>query len=292
MRRRPLLLVCLLAGLGAADAIKCFEGDVTYCGINADGGAVAPPESKRFVEGMNWACEDKLSNLDPTYIAPNCHGDCARCLFALTRMFRHGGRYAPARARRTEPDCASCRTRALYALSHTQCAVASADAGDTIRGCLNGRIEKYSPSLQTDPPACLACSATADKASCEALQTVDFDDPFDIAHESPYTYVSDIAYVSKARSPNNIATQTCPPEHPACGLQTTLREAKGKECKECYTRFRYTPDIGAIYWRVFQIKKLCIPEAQPQTCPGLHNTGCWCTTSAPFYQGTFKKKSW
>ena len=227
MRRRPLLLVCLLAGLGAADAIKCFEGDVTYCGINADGGAVAPPESKRFVEGMNWACEDKLSNLDPTYIAPNCHGDCARCLFALTRMFRHGGRYAPARARRTEPDCASCRTRALYALSHTQCAVASADAGDTIRGCLNGRIEKYSPSLQTDPPACLACSATADKASCEAVQTVDFDDPFDIAHESPYTYVSDIAYVSKARSPNNIATQTCPPEHPACGLQTTLREAAG-----------------------------------------------------------------
>lgn len=114
---------------------------------------------------------------------------------------------------------------------------------------------------------------------------MDIDDPFDISHESPYTYVSDVAYLSKARSVDNVATQTCPPEHPACGLQTTLREAKGKECKECYTRFRYTPDIGAIYWRVFQIKKLCIPEAQPQTCPALHNTGCWCTTTSPFYQG-------
>ena len=99
MRRGPLLSVCLLAlGLGAADAIKCFEGDVTYCGINADGGAVAPPGSKRFVEGMNWACEDKLSNLDPTYIAPNCHGDCARCLFELTRILTWGQTRARPRA--------------------------------------------------------------------------------------------------------------------------------------------------------------------------------------------------
>lgn len=87
MRRGPLLIVCLLAlGWGTADAIKCFEGDVTYCGINADGGAKAPPGSKRFVEGINWACEDQLSNLDPTYIAPNCYGDRARCLFVLMRM--------------------------------------------------------------------------------------------------------------------------------------------------------------------------------------------------------------
>ena len=78
MRRASVLVGCVLVlGLGAADAVKCFEGEVTYCGINADGGALAPPDSKRFVEGMNWACEDQLSNLDPTYIAPNCHGDCA-----------------------------------------------------------------------------------------------------------------------------------------------------------------------------------------------------------------------
>ena len=78
MRRASVLVGCVLVlGLGAADAYKCFEGKVTYCGINADGGALAPPNSKRFVEGMNWACEDQLSNLDPTYIAPYCHGDCA-----------------------------------------------------------------------------------------------------------------------------------------------------------------------------------------------------------------------
>jgi hypothetical protein len=132
--------------------------------------------------------------------------------------------------------------------------------------------------------------ATADKASCEDLQTVDIDDPFEIEHASPYTYVSDVAYLSKARSLNETATKTCPPDHPACGLQTTLREAKDedgnmKACTQCYTRFRYTADIGAIYWRVFQIEKRCIPEGQTERCPDLNETGCWCTAKAPFYQG-------
>ena len=45
--------------------------------------------------------------------------------------------------------------------------------------------------------------------------------------------------------------------------------------------FSYTADIGAIYWRVFQIKKECI--AAGQECA--NNTGCWCTTEAPYYQG-------
>ena len=103
---------------------------------------------------MNWACEDQLSNLDPTYIAPNCH----------------------------------------------------------------------------------------DKASCEALQTSDIDDPFEIQHSSPYNYIADKEWISKKRSSDNTATETCPEDHPACGLQTTLREAKGKACDKCYTRFRYVCD--------------------------------------------------
>ena len=53
----------------------CDQGQVTYCGINADGGAISRPGSKKYAGGMNWACQDQLSNLDPTYIAPNCHGD-------------------------------------------------------------------------------------------------------------------------------------------------------------------------------------------------------------------------
>ena len=84
---------------------------------------------------------------------------------------------------------------------------------------------------------------SADKDSCEALQTSDIDDPFDVEHASPYTYVADKAFISAARSLNKTATESCPPEHPACGLQTTLREASGKTCEQCYTRFRYTADI-------------------------------------------------
>ena len=122
---------------------------------------------------------------------------------------------------------------------------------------------------------------SADKDSCEALQTSDIDDPFDVEHASPYTYVADKAFISAARSLNKTATESCPPEHPACGLQTTLREASGKTCEQCYTRFRYTADIGAIYWRVFQINKECI--APEQVCH--NNTGCWCTTEAPYYKG-------
>jgi len=69
--------------------VRC-QGQVTYCGINADGAAIARPGSKRHAEGMNWACTDQLSNLDPTYIAPNCHGEdlspCRRsCCPAIPR---------------------------------------------------------------------------------------------------------------------------------------------------------------------------------------------------------------
>ena len=52
-----------------------LTSQVTYCGINADGAAIARPGSKMYSDGMNWACKDQLSNLDPTYIAPNCYGD-------------------------------------------------------------------------------------------------------------------------------------------------------------------------------------------------------------------------
>jgi len=52
-----------------------LTSQVTYCGINADGAAIARPGSKMFSDGMNWACTDQLSNLDPTHIAPNCYGD-------------------------------------------------------------------------------------------------------------------------------------------------------------------------------------------------------------------------
>jgi hypothetical protein len=134
--------------------------------------------------------------------------------------------------------------------------------------------------LSDRKPIAALCACT-DKESCEALQTSDIDDPFDIEHSSPYNYVADKAFISAARSPNKTATESCPADHPACGLQTTLREAKGKTCEQCYTRFRYTADIGAIYWRVFQIKKECIAPEQP--CH--NNTACWCTTKAPYYKG-------
>jgi len=68
----PVTLVCLLITVHAAQGYKCFEGQVTYCGINADGGAVAPPGKNYYVEGQNWACTDPGSNMDPTFIAPNC----------------------------------------------------------------------------------------------------------------------------------------------------------------------------------------------------------------------------
>ena len=60
------------------EGVKCFEGEVTYCGINADGGAIPAKGKKYYAEGMNWACSDQLSNLDPTNIAPNCW-DQASC---------------------------------------------------------------------------------------------------------------------------------------------------------------------------------------------------------------------
>ena len=132
------------------------------------------------------------------------------------------------------------------------------------------------PHLVLPQPPTFLC---ADKDSCEALQTSDIDNPFDISHESPYNYVADKAYLSAAKSANKTATETCPADHPACGLQTTLREAKGKTCAQCYTRFRYTADIGAIYWRVFQIKKSCL--AAGEACR--NRTGCWCTTEGPKY---------
>lgn len=74
------------ANSAVPDLALCEQGQVTYCGINADGGAIARPGSKRYAEGMNWACQDQLSNLDPTYIAPNCHGDDLPMLAGLVML--------------------------------------------------------------------------------------------------------------------------------------------------------------------------------------------------------------
>jgi len=230
--------------------IKCFEGKVTYCGINADGGALPSKGGMYYVQGMNWACQDQQSNMDPTFIAPNC----------------------------------------------------------------------------------------SDQESCEALQTDLYDDPFAIAHEPPYNYVADIAWISeqeqalassgrrsgtedgelepgsasagasvddgselerRERRAGEVTTTTsaatttpspspsgkssgrkCPANQPACGLQTTIRRHEG-ECEECYTRFRYSADMGAIYWNIWQIEKKCVEEAG--TCV---NSTCNCTREAPYYEGS------
>ena len=184
------MMVSTGEGVAEGEGVKCFEGEVTYCGINADGGAIPAKGKKYYAEGMNWACSDQLSNLDPTNIAPNCW----------------------------------------------------------------------------------------DQASCEALQTSDIDSPFEIEHSSPYNYIADEGILAKKR--DSSSNKTCPADHPACGLQTTLREAKGKCKGGCKTRFRYTADIGAIYWSVFQVKKECL--AAGEECK---EAGCWCTTESPYYTG-------
>ena len=196
-RHASALLAVMVAGMmvstgeGVAEGgVRCFEGEVTYCGINADGGAIPAKGKKYYAEGMNWACSDQLSNLDPTNIAPNCW----------------------------------------------------------------------------------------DQASCEALQTSDIDSPFEIEHSSPYNYIADEGILAKKR--DSSSNKTCPADHPACGLQTTLREAKEKCKGGCKTRFRYTADIGAIYWSVFHVKKECL--AGGEECK---EAGCWCTTEKPYYIG-------
>ncbi len=179
-------LVCPLA------AIKCFEGEVTYCGINADTALNRGWPGKHYSDEPNWACKDRLSNLDPTNIAPRCF----------------------------------------------------------------------------------------DEDSCQNLQTNDIDDPFVMAHSSPYNYVTDVEYISAARSKDGKATEKCSIDDPACGLQTTLRESTSTTCENCYTRFRYTLDLGAIYFNVVQIQKKCIEPGQQ--C--LNNSACWCTTSGVHQQ--------
>jgi len=66
---------------------------------------------------------------------------------------------------------------------------------------------------------------------------------------------------------------------------STRREAKHangqhRDCEQCYTRFRYSADIGAIYWNVWQIQKKCVEPGTP-----CNNTACYCTVDAPYYQG-------
>jgi len=184
-----LILLSLVGVIPGTGAVKCFEGSVTYCGINADGGAIAPAGKQKYVQGMNWACLDQQSNMDPTFIAPNCW----------------------------------------------------------------------------------------DQETCENLQTNDFDDEFNISHESPYNYVADRAWLQRRRGEQNVTD--CPPDHPACGLQTTIRLGKD-ECKDCYTRYRHSADIGAIYWDVWQIHKACVPEGG--TC---EPSQCHCIKDAPYYEG-------
>ncbi|EKX38518.1 hypothetical protein GUITHDRAFT_165177 [Guillardia theta CCMP2712] len=193
LKMMPVTLVCLLITVHAAQGYKCFEGQVTYCGINADGGAVAPPGKNYYVEGQNWACTDPGSNMDPTFIAPNCW----------------------------------------------------------------------------------------DQQSCSNLQTDPYDDAFNMSHQQPYDYVGNIAYIGELTN----TSLSCPADVPACGLQTTLREAKHangqhRDCEQCYTRFRYSADIGAIYWNVWQIQKKCVEPGTP-----CNNTACYCTVDAPYYQG-------
>eukprot|EP00960_Hanusia_phi_P063805 765577-Hanusia_phi.AAC.3 len=81
---------------------------------------------------------------------------------------------------------------------------------------------------------------------------------------------------------------SCPADVPACGLQTTLRNATDangnpKQCDQCYTRFRYSADIGAIYWNIWQIQKKCVEAGTP-----CNNTACYCTVDPPYYQGELR----
>lgn len=77
----------VLSGLiSSVGGIRCYEGNVTYCGVNADGGGRGSPNSNYYVSGMNWACTDQLSDLDPTTIAPNCW-DQASCEALRTAPF-------------------------------------------------------------------------------------------------------------------------------------------------------------------------------------------------------------
>eukprot|EP00282_Hemiselmis_andersenii_P029824 CAMPEP_0169451566 /NCGR_PEP_ID=MMETSP1042-20121227/13766_1 /TAXON_ID=464988 /ORGANISM="Hemiselmis andersenii, Strain CCMP1180" /LENGTH=393 /DNA_ID=CAMNT_0009563487 /DNA_START=55 /DNA_END=1232 /DNA_ORIENTATION=+ len=201
----------LLVSLPWGQPIRCFEGNVTYCGINADGGALAAGGSNYYVQGTNWACQDQQSDLDPTTIAPNCW----------------------------------------------------------------------------------------DQETCEALQTGPYDNSFDVYHDMPYAYVSDVGWVvdeavkaGQAPTPEGFVQQAgallpnqlgpsgkCPAGHPACGLQTYLREGVDEDCVSCYRRYRYSADLGAIYWKIFQIHKKCLKASDPPC----QNQTCYCTTDAPYY---------
>jgi len=114
-----------------------------------------------------------------------------------------------------------------------------------------------------------------DQASCEALQTGNYDDPHNLSHSSPYDYVSEPTWTSRLSGMN--ATE-CPPDEPACALQTTLREGTA-ECSECRTRFRHSVDRAALFWSVWQIEKECVAEGAPKCVP----SKCRCTTDEPFY---------
>jgi len=172
-------------------SLKCFEGGVTYCGINADGGALPERGGKYYVQGMNWACQDQQSNMDPTFIAPNCW----------------------------------------------------------------------------------------DQESCEALQTDEYDDPFAIAHEPPYNYVADVNFLDRMSDVPEASAKKCTADQPACGLQTSIRRHEG-DCEQCYTRFRYSADMGAIYWNIWQIQKACVTPGE--TCTPYQ---CNCTREDPYYEG-------
>jgi hypothetical protein len=208
------LWLALLGGsLSNVGGIRCFEGNVTYCGINADGGGRGKSPNQ-YVDGTNWACQDQLSDLDPTTIAPNCW----------------------------------------------------------------------------------------DQESCEALQSSAYDNEFVVSHSFPYAYVGDVkwlvdkgaesadtsaaAYLATAGSNLasylNLTTGSCPKDHPACGLQTYLTRGTDDTCKGCYRRYRYSADIAATYWNVFQVHKKCIKPNEPDC----EDSICVCSTEDPWYKGT------
>ncbi|KAJ1493668.1 hypothetical protein T484DRAFT_2694861 [Baffinella frigidus] len=114
-----------------------------------------------------------------------------------------------------------------------------------------------------------------DQASCEALQTGNYDDPHNLSHSSPYDYVSEPTWTSRQLSGMN-ATE-CPPDEPACALQTTLREGTA-ECSEC--RFPSPPKQPRPPLSIMRLTLLKDPRAPPHSSRCVIPPRCWGSKSA------------